>query len=1056
RFTFDAAGHITRKELFTDGTPPDKPKSYVTLYEYNAAGERTRVVFPRGNSIESAYDAKGNLLEQRRKKIGAAKGVPDPSDLVTTFTYESRFNLLKTLTDPRGNVTTYAYDDELGEESKGNLRRITGPAVDGISPVTTFTSNGFGQVDTVTDPTGVVTKDAYDPATGYLLSTTDGWGTPLAGTTRFTHDEVGNVTATIDPNGHRTNFVYNVLNQLVQRTAPAPFGFETFYIYEANGNLFRVDQQTTTTRPGPRPRLNDGPASPTDDWQTTRYGYTTLDQLASVADDLTQTTGFGYDGSGNRTTLTDAKNQKTTSLYDERNLPATVTDAATPAGITASRYDPNGNLTEIKDAKGNPTTYLYDDFDRLSKTTYADGSFEGYGYDKNGNLTSRVTPAGQRITYEYNARDLLTKTITPEDTTIFTYDLAGRLLTATNSTGTITLTYDTRGRVKTVTSPGGKPLTSAYDAAGNRTQLSHPDGFTVLAHYDALHRLIRVSTTASPVPGFVTPTSRNGRLVLTWQGQGALQVAERVTGPWRDVTPPPTSPYEVPLAGAMQFYRLLASPGSAPTHAPISFLYDALSRRTGLTWPTGLTTTYGYDAANRLLSLMLTRGTTARLSLGATYDPLGNRLTQQSEAATAPLRYAATYAYDAVSQLLSATVNGVKTDFRYDAVGNRLAAAGQLYVPNRLNQYTAVGATTLRHDLNGNLTFDGVRTYAYDSQSHLISVTAPRLNASYAYDPLGRRISKTVNGLTTQFLFDGDQLIADYDASGKLLARYIYGAGLDEPLMMVRGDTTYSFHADALGSILALTDSRGQVIESYRYDAFGTPTILDPSGQVRATSLVGNRFLFTGREYDSETGLYYFRQRYYHPGFGRFVSREPDPTDPNPYRYVNNNPTSWIDPLGTKLLSPPPTQGLMPGIEGTGGISPRAPPISIDVSPPSPPSPTEWQPPIANPPSGPDVLPIPPVGTEAGQRGGSKWVKAQESLGILTAKGSNSGDEKRPKKGGQKGKGKDIKQVDDIARQFGMDERRRSDFGRFIEKTKGGQDLTFQDLIKAAKEFLER
>ncbi|MBI4354788.1 MAG: RHS repeat protein, partial [Candidatus Omnitrophica bacterium] len=838
-FTFDAAGHITKKEPFTDGNPPNEPTSYVTSYEYNTAGERTRVVFPRGNSIEYTYDDKGNLLEQRRKKIGAPKGVPDPTDLVWRFTYEPRFNLLKTATDPRGNVTTYLYDYELGEPAQGNLRRITGPPVDGLSPVTTFTYTRVGQVETVTDPTGVVTKYTYDQATGYLLTTTDGWGTPLAGTTRFTTDALGNITATIDPNGHKTTFAYNALNQLT--TVTTPFGLQTAYAYDANGNLLQADHQAKDVKPGPRPPL--GTSTPTDDWQTTRYGYTPLDQLISVTDDLSHVSAFGYDQNGNRTTLTDAKSQKTTSVYDERNLLGTVTDAATPAGVTASRYDPNGNLRELKDANGNPTTYLYDDFDRLTRTTYADGSFEEYGYDANGNLTSRITPAGQRLSYEYNARDLLTKTIAPEDTTTFTYDPASRLLTAANSTSTLTFRYDQRGRPKTVTSSQSpnpsitQSLILAYDAAGNRTHLMHPDGFTVLSFYDALQRLIGLDFSATTLGGS--------------NGGGE------------------TEPFPYPSP----------SPSPDPSRtAMIQFVYDALSRRIGLLLPNGLRTTYGYDAANRLLSLTITRGRNLLLSLASTYDPLGNRLSSEVRSEKSEVRRTS-YDYDVLSQLTSTTANGVKIDYRYDAVGNRLTAAGQPYTPNRLNQYDAVGATTLRHDTNGNVTFDGVNTYAYDSENRLIRVERPGLIATFTYDALGRRVSKTVNGVTIHFLYDGDQLIADYDASGKLLARYVYGPGLDEPLVMLKAGKTYYFHPDPLGSIIALSDDRGQIVERYTYDAFGQPTILAPDGTVRTASVVGNRFMFTGREYDFETGLYHSRTRTLHPGLGRFLQREPQPTD---------------------------------------------------------------------------------------------------------------------------------------------------------------------------------
>lgn len=195
--------------------------------------------------------------------------------------------------------------------------------------------------------------------------------------------------------------------------------------------------------------------------------------------------------------------------------------------------------------------------------------------------------------------------------------------------------------------------------------------------------------------------------------------------------------------------------------------------------------------------------------------------------------------------------------------------------------------------------------------------------------------------MITPFLHDGDQVIADLDGAWKVLARYVYGPGIDELLVMFKAGLPaatgaaqagkpYYFHADALGSIIALTDSRGQLVESYRYDAFGTPTILDPAGQVRSTSVVGNRFLFTGREYDFETGLYYYRNRYFHPGLGRFTSHDPLGVlpDVNLYRYVGNNSTTLVDPLGLYTVvihgvDFTPQQPYEPGYSGRVGTTLR-------------------------------------------------------------------------------------------------------------------------------------
>jgi RHS repeat-associated protein len=140
---------------------------------------------------------------------------------------------------------------------------------------------------------------------------------------------------------------------------------------------------------------------------------------------------------------------------------------------------------------------------------------------------------------------------------------------------------------------------------------------------------------------------------------------------------------------------------------------------------------------------------------------------------------------------------------------------------------------------------------------------------------------------------DGDNVAEELGGGGNLLARYTQGVGIDEPLAMYRGLTTSYFHADGLGSITSLTDGVGQLAASYVYDSFGNLTA--------STGTVTNPFQYTGRESDSETGLYYYRARYYNSIAGRFLSEDPLKSAGNGmtlYSYVGNSPASYIDPWG--------------------------------------------------------------------------------------------------------------------------------------------------------------
>ncbi len=344
-----------------------------------------------------------------------------------------------------------------------------------------------------------------------------------------------------------------------------------------------------------------------------------------------------------------------------------------------------------------------------------------------------------------------------------------------------------------------------------------------------------------------------------------------------------------------------------------TFGYDALSRRTSLGLANGLTTSYSYDSANRLLAI-------AQPTVGDrtyTYDPLSNRLTLTDPAGTT------TIGYDPLSQVTSldypAGFFAADTSYLYDGVGNRLRetvnGTPANYSPNSLNQYRQRETQTFTYDGNGNLTNDQTTTFAYDSEHRLVSASAN--TSRYAYDPFGRRLSNTVGGTTTRFLYDGEQLIAETDAAGAVQAKYVFGAGLDEPLRLERAGTFTYYHADGLGSIVALTDGSGAVLERYQYDAFGTTRMTDPAGAARTSSIVANRFAFTARELDAETGLYHSRARTYSPNLGRFLQRDRFADDflQNRYTYVGNAPTTSLDPLGWWLLPAQsgPTALIHPG-----------------------------------------------------------------------------------------------------------------------------------------------
>jgi RHS repeat-associated protein len=185
----------------------------------------------------------------------------------------------------------------------------------------------------------------------------------------------------------------------------------------------------------------------------------------------------------------------------------------------------------------------------------------------------------------------------------------------------------------------------------------------------------------------------------------------------------------------------------------------------------------------------------------------------------------------------------------------------------------------------------------WDQKNRLVGVVnAPNAagDISYTYDSLNRRTSKVVNGVSTEYLYDGINLIAELDSSSNVIAWYVYSLNVDEPLARIGATgTVHYYHSDILGSTVALTNSSGSVTTQYNYSPFGVTQVIGTD--------VSQPFRFTGREWDAETGMYYYRARYYSPSLARFITEDPiryQSGDVNWYRYVNNNPINNIDPLG--------------------------------------------------------------------------------------------------------------------------------------------------------------
>jgi RHS repeat-associated protein len=802
-----------------------------------------------GMSLVAMNDRNGNGITITRAG-GLIQRLSTASGRFIDFNYDAS-NRISSLEDNVGNVVSYAY-------AAGYLSSVTYP--DG--KFEEYTYDTAGHMLTVKDRRGnIMATNEYDASGRVVKQTlTDGgiyqFAYTLNGSGKITQTEV------TDPRGFINRYTFNTVGVLTQKVEAVGqveqrtttyereavsnlllsvtdnAGRKTAYTYDAIGN------NTGTTRLA-------GTAQAVSESYTYEPVY---NQIATYTDALGHTTSYSYDSQGNLTQIADPLLQQTKISY---NAAGQVTRVEDPLGnISQTVYD-NTDLINTADALGRNTGYFVDSLGRVTAVTDPLNKLTQIDYDNLSRVVKRTNALSGRINYSYDGNgNLLSLTDPKGNATQYTYDGRNRMLTTKDPLLNVSSNvYDLNGNVKQVIDRKGQVTTTTYDGLNRPITVTYADGSTISYAYDAAGRLFSVTDsntgqilrTYDDFDRLLSETNSRGSVSYTYDAAGR-RTSMNVMG--QTVTN-----YSYDNAG-----RLTEIVQGSKT---VSFTYDAAGRTTSITLPNGILASYTYDAANQLTAIQYTKGVVLVGDLTYAYDLAGRRIQMGGSLAQANL-----------------PANMVAT---YDAA-------------NRLMQFNA---RSLSYDANGNLLNDGNKGMTWNARDQLTGLST---GASFSYDASGRRLGKTVSGVTTGYMYDGINPVQEFDSVGTTKADLLSG-GVDQFFARTVNGVTSSFITDALGSTLGLTDATGTFTTQYGYEAYGNST---PSGL-----LSDNPFQYTGREND-ETGLYYYRARYYDPELPRFISSDPIgfAGGINQYTYVEANPVSKTDPLGLEPQKDYPARRL--------------------------------------------------------------------------------------------------------------------------------------------------
>ncbi|HYE83327.1 MAG TPA: RHS repeat-associated core domain-containing protein [Clostridia bacterium] len=1038
----DTRGNVTSYEYDADRTlrKVTYPDTGVVEYTYDGLGRKLTEKDQRGNITAYTYNGFGKL-KSRTDAMGGTEAYKfdlngntvrfiDANDGETTFSYDGNNRLKEKKTPIEGShymMEKYEYD------ALGNVLSHIATGTRDTASVrgTNYTYYPGGQVETVSDSGGRVTKNFYDKNGNVIktMSQRDGDNYDI---TRYEYDkmdrqiksiilidrdylynasELPNISALRDEEHPDkvmliTAYEYDILGNRTKVTEPKGFVYDEEAEYTAVYGYDELNRIKTVRR------MHNGNDITLEYFYdeagnrikeinergfTTEYTYDSMNRVLTKTDALGREFIYEYDLSGNKLKETNAKGDSISYSYDGLNRVETVTDPYDVV-INAKVYDKKGNIIKEIDAKGYlsedtnderyGTEYEYNLAGQAVKVTNPESGVTRYEYDQFGQAVKKTDALGNTTLYEYDSMGRLVKVTDPMETiTQYSYDKAGNKLTTTDGRGKLTsYGYGDFGLMVSMKDADGREMTYKYDAVMKQAYIKDRNGNEITFRYDnrgllterkALDSGITVSFTYDEAGNRASMTDETGSCTYEYNGNNLLEEIEKNGDTQISYTYDEIGNIESvtdKLGNTTEYTYDKSSRMKTVTNSgrTTAYEYDKNGNRESVAYDSGVTEEYQYDRNNGLLSLVNTRANGSEISgYTYTYDKAGRQISKTDSYGTTE------YTYDAAGRIEKVEAPGKTTIYSYDRSGNRLSqletytseqTIGSIdgtnmeeikyiikkieYVYSNTNQLLKLTekmldaedkemlekATTYRYDNNGNqlrqtaeYILPYVNTYikTYTTTVYGDNMTEPihKLveQVSNTFDPFNRlvkaesikagvrtvveykyngddlRTQKTVRrsdkdntAEITGFLYDRQHVILETDGSDN--AKVSYARGINYISREDASGRLSNYLYNGHGDVVQTVSEDGAIENQYDYDIFGNPVLTVESYDCAIR--------FAGEYYDSETGLYYLRARYYDPYIGRFISEDSywgeddNPLSLNLYTYCENDPVNFIDPTG--------------------------------------------------------------------------------------------------------------------------------------------------------------